>query len=491
VGGRTGERMIPGKAHRRGRQGWAPMLGLLLFADTGMPGPSLPPAGIVAATLDARPQTLHFGAATVEGMTYNGDYAGPVLRVRPGERLRIELINHLPEPTNLHFHGIHTSPGGNSDNVAIVVAPGARFTYEVEIPASQPPSLYWYHAHLHGIAERQIRGGLSGALVVEGLAEAFPALAGIGEELFVLKDMEFEASDDPVIDGEFHGLIQSINGLTMTELRLRPGETRLWRFSNQSSNLYFHLGIEGQRFHVLAEDGIALQNPVDLSSLDIKPASRLEVLVTGGAPGRYDLVSYRVPTGSGETERPNRVLGHLTVEGDAVGPTAHPASHSPAADLLGRPIDARRRFDLSQSKDGEHFFIDGKEFDHARLDLRVPLGNVEEWTIRNSSDDLHVFHIHQVSFQIVEINGQPQPFDGQVDVARIPERGEIKIRLAFTDPKILGRFVYHCHVLKHEDKGMMANIEVYDPAAESAKPDPEPLRTGSLNLPGAICSIRR
>jgi FtsP/CotA-like multicopper oxidase with cupredoxin domain len=104
---------------------------------------------------------------------------------------------------------------------------------------------------------------------------------------------------------------------------------------------------------------------------------------------------------------------------------------------------------------------------------------------------LHVFHIHQVSFQVVEINGQPQPFNGQVDVARVPERGEIKIRLAFTDPRIVGRFVFHCHVLKHEDKGMMANIEVYDPNQWPVRRSLGMLfarmRLALLGLPSSIC----
>ena len=92
-------------------------------------------------------------------------------------------------------------------------------------------------------------------------------------------------------------------------------------------------------------------------------------------------------------------------------------------------------------------------FDANRVDFRVPLGNVEEWTVRNNSDDFHVFHIHQLGFQVVEINGVPVPFTGRIDTVRIPERGEVKLRLAFLDEVIVGQFVIHCHVLKHEDKG--------------------------------------
>ena len=87
-------------------------------------------------------------------------------------------------------------------------------------------------------------------------------------------------------------------------------------------------------------------------------------------------------------------------------------------------------------------------FDESRIDIRVPLGNIEEWTIRNDSDEMHIFHIHQIGFQVVEINGKSVPFTGYVDTVLVPERGQVKLRMPFTDRVILGRFVFHCHVLK-------------------------------------------
>jgi len=95
--------------------------------------------------------------------------------------------------------------------------------------------------------------------------------------------------------------------------------------------------------------------------------------------------------------------------------------------------------------------------------VKVPLGSIEEWTVRNASDELHVFHIHQVGFQVLSVNDKPVAFDGLQDTVNVPIHGEVKIRLAFTDPVIVGRFMFHCHILEHEDKGMMAQIEVYDP----------------------------
>jgi FtsP/CotA-like multicopper oxidase with cupredoxin domain len=123
-------------------------------------------------------------------------------------------------------------------------------------------------------------------------------------------------------------------------------------------------------------------------------------------------------------------------------------------------VTNRRTIVFSESQDGDTFFVDRKQFDMNRTDVRVKLGAVEEWTIRNDADELHSFHIHQTAFQLVEINGVPQSPDDHRDIVDVPVRGEVKVIIPFTDPVIVGRFVYHCHILSHEDRGMMATIEV-------------------------------
>jgi FtsP/CotA-like multicopper oxidase with cupredoxin domain len=115
---------------------------------------------------------------------------------------------------------------------------------------------------------------------------------------------------------------------------------------------------------------------------------------------------------------------------------------------------------FSETKDGDTLFINGKTFDPNRTDVRVKLGAIEEWTIRNVADELHTFHIHQGPFQLVEINGVPQSVDDHRDIVDVPIRGEVKVIIPFTNPLTVGRFVFHCHILSHEDKGMMATIEV-------------------------------
>jgi FtsP/CotA-like multicopper oxidase with cupredoxin domain len=427
--------------------------------------------GVLTAVLEATPQALTFGEVTVEGLVFNSDYAGPVLRAHPGDIMKIKLINHVALPINLHFHGILTSPQGNSDNVVVSVAPGASFDYEIKVPASQSPGIYWYHTHIHGISEREVMSGLSGALIVEGIQERSPQLANIKENILVLKDVDLsndEMKASVKSDPYFHKLIQTINGQIFSRIPMRAGETQLWRFSNQSADFYFNLSLAGHKFRIIAADGSPTDKEAWVDKIRIGPASRLEALVDAGEPGTYDLVSEGVLSGSGADKKPDRILGQVVVSGSAAPFEPKLSVPLVSVDLGRRNINARREIVFSNDPSGDKFLINGRIFDHDRIDARVPLGNVEEWTIRNDSDDMHIFHIHQVNFQVTEINGKAQPYTGNVDNMRVPERGSIKILIAFTDPVIVGRFVYHCHVLWHEDKGMMATIEVYDPAKEGA-----------------------
>lgn len=425
--------------------------------------------GVLTATLEAAERPVHLGPITMNGEVYNGDYAGPVLRAHPGDIMRVTLVNHLAEETNLHFHGMHSSPLGNGDNMHIAVQPGQSFGYEIDIPQNQPPGLYWFHAHIHGKAERQISAGLSGTVVIEGLKKQVPQLAGLQEKIFVLKDYQFGDSDDPFAKA-LHKIVRTVNGQLRSGLTMRPGETQLWRFTNQSANLINTISLKGHKLRVIATDGVLANRETSVDSIDILPAGRIEALVDAGEPGTYDLVSEHTMTGTGEYLDTERVLGHLTVEGEPVAALAPLAAFPAKTDLRTRKIDERRSFTFTQLNDDKTFLLNGRKYDHARMDTRVPLGNVEEWTVRNDTDDMHVFHIHQIHFQVAEINGKTQPFEGLVDDVRIPERGEVKLILPFTEPQIVGSFMYHCHVLKHEDGGMMANIEVYDPHRTDVAP---------------------
>ncbi len=414
--------------------------------------------GVLNVTLVAEERDVAFDGVRFPGMIYNGRYEGPVLRVQPGDTMRIHLVNRLKQPTNLHFHGIETTPRGNSDNIAILVPPGTSFDYAVPVPADQPPGLYWYHAHVHGLSEAQVMGGLSGAIIVEGSDKRIAGLAGVQDRVLVLKDYTVEDSEDPLIDEELHGVIQSVNGRRLLDLTMAPGETQLWRIGNHSSNMLFHLRLAGHRFRVISEDGGLLRSEVTEEVLHLRQGSRMEVLVQAGAEGDYDIVSEHVLTG----DKRERAIGRLHVRGHPATAAAIPPVGAESPDLRLLQVTEHRTIVFSQEDDESRFYIDGKTYDHARTDLTVRHGSVESWTIRNDSQAIHTFHIHQLHFQVTAINGAPVPFTGHVDTVRVPEGGSVTIVIPFTGPMMVGKFLYHCHVLRHEDRGMMASIEVTD-----------------------------
>jgi FtsP/CotA-like multicopper oxidase with cupredoxin domain len=421
--------------------------------------------------LEAKETDTRLGPYAIHGATYNGVYGGPVLRVKPGDLLHLRLVNHLRQATNIHFHGLEVSPQGHGDNSMHMVLPGETWDYEIPIPKDHPPGVYWYHTHGHQFAERQLMGGLSGTLVIEGFQDEVPATKPLRERLFALKDFTPDGKGDlQTVPKPFNFVVKTINGQLYPRIDIQPGETQLWRFSDQTANAYFRLSLKGHVFTVVGRDSHPVVHPETAREVMIGPSERVDVLVTAGAAGAYKLVAEKTSTGPAGDMFPAQDLALMVSAVDPslpppapLGPLTVAAGAKTSRPIPGDHIDAQRLVSFSEDPVTGLFFINHTTFDHERVDVKVPLGNVEEWTIRNASDELHVFHIHQVAFQILSVNGKPTPFDGLVDTVNVPIHGEVKVRIAFTDPMIVGRFMFHCHILEHEDKGMMAQIEVYDP----------------------------
>ena len=414
--------------------------------------------GVLDLTLSAARSATQVAGRRVIAQVYNGSYLPPTLRVQPGDLVRLRLVNALDETTNLHVHGLAVSPLGTSDNVFLHVAPGRTQDYEIRIPASQPPGLYWYHPHPHGRSDEQVRNGMSGALIVDGLLDPFPELGGLREHVLLLKDAQI--GDGRIVHRDIgDDAVRTVNGLLDPTITLRPGETQLWRIGNVGADLYYLLTLGGHRFFEVARDGHRLTRLVPKRQLLLEPGAREEVLVQAAGPGTYQLRTAGFDTGPQGNRYPGAVLATVRVDGAAVPPFALPKRLLPVADLRHQITD-RRTIVFSESADGDTFFVDGRTFDPNRTDTRVTLGAIEEWTIRNESGELHDFHIHQTHFQVTEVNRVRQRFDGYQDIVNVPVHGEVKVIIPFTDPTMVGRFVYHCHLLSHEDRGMMATIEV-------------------------------
>lgn len=425
--------------------------------------------GQLFVTMEARSSRVSIGRSDIIAATYNGVYAGPVLRLKPGDTLHFHLVNHLAQATNVHFHGLAVSPLGHSDNSMHMVAPGDSWDYVIDIPADHSPGVYWFHTHGHEFAERQLMGGLSGTLVIEGFQDEVIATKPLKERLFALKTFSPDRGGRlNRVPKPVHGEVKTLNGRTDSSIDIQPGETQLWRFSNQSANTYFRLRLEGHEFIAIGRDARPILHPETVGELRIGPSERMDVLVTAKAAGRYRLIAESAATGPGGDLFPAQTLAVVDAIRDPASPALPPLGeltvNSPGQKpISGERIDARRLVSFSEDAVTGLFFINHATFDPDRVDVKVPLGSIEEWTIRNASEELHVFHIHQLPFQVVSINGKAQVFQGLQDTIDVPIHGEVKIRMAFTDPTIVGRFMFHCHILEHEDKGMMAQIEVYHP----------------------------
>lgn len=410
--------------------------------------------GVLATTLVAAERRVEVGGREVRTMTYNGSFPGPTLRIEAGDDLRVELANEVRDATNLHTHGLHTSPVGMADNVLHHLAPGQ--TWHLDIPTSDDlvPGLYWYHAHNHGDTEEQVTAGLAGALVAEGPLDDLPGVADVPERLLLVQGAQFapDGAFVPVAQQSTTTITRYVNGQLNPAIRMRPGETQRWRVANLMANDFMDLSLDGHRLHQIAADAYPFDEVVAQDSIVMAPANRVEVLVRAGRASTYQL---RAGSFAGSA---SAVLATLVVEGDPVPERPLPTKLLPFEDLRDAPVDGRRTITFSNHQDTGWAVIDGKAFDHHRVDQVVRLGSLEEWTIRNDSDFWHPFHIHINDFQVVEVNGEPQQAHGWQDTVPLPPDGSVTIRMRFTD--YVGKAVYHCHILNHEDLGMMAIFEV-------------------------------
>jgi FtsP/CotA-like multicopper oxidase with cupredoxin domain len=432
-------------------------------------------AGRLTVELDAAPGSFAIGGQQFTGMLYDGAYIPPVWRVRAGDILTVILHNRLPEMTNLHFHGMEAPPGGNADNIFVHVQPGASFTYSFTVP--EHPGLFWYHPHAHGRSSAQIIGGMSGAILVEGDERYYPFLAGLRTRLLLLKHI-------PHTQADYQELV-TVNGQLAPTISIRPGEVQLWRVANIGADLFLKIAVAGMPFYVVATDGHYLGQPTRMDEVLLGPGARIEALVVGGTSGRYAFESVPFVMEQGRPPLPGHALGTVVSEGPAADVAAvasrveaETVDHSRSIDALRASTIARpRTMTFSRTVDRSKFFINQRQFDEHRTDVTVKLGDVEEWTLVNVDNQLHNFHIHQTEFLVTEIDGAPQRMDSLYDTFTLPAARDgkpstVKVVIPFTNPAIVGRFVFHCHVVKHEDKGMMQTIEVVALPARSPRPRP-------------------
>ena len=449
--------------------------------------------GSLDVELVARARQIPWGTATRYALTYNGTTPGPTLVVRPGDRVRITLVNELAAPTNLHTHGLYLSPSGNHDNPFVTVGAGARHTYSYDIAPEQRSLTAWYHPHMHGMVAPQVAGGLAGAIVVRDDLDTDPALTAAIERVMVLSDPKIgrtaavlDASTLQKHQGrEGDGVL--VNGTSGPSLRATAGTLEHWRLVNASASRYYRLVLEGLPMTLIGTDGGRLAAPVPVDEVRLTPGERAEVLVAPTSEGEFELRTLAYDRGSlgmgTSADRaivsPSAKVATVSVTGTAPA-AALPAQLAAPSTLDPGRATGRRELVLAMrmgmagmagmggmggggdNRGGMEFTIDGDTFDPAATNLRTRLGRVEDWTISNTSAMDHPFHLHVWPFRVLaRSDGAPEP--GWKDTVNVPAGGSVTVRVPFD--RVTGRTVYHCHILDHEDLGMMGVIRV---DAESA-----------------------
>lgn len=406
-----------------------------------------------------------------QALGYAGTSPGPTLRVSPGDTLRVRLTNRLGATTNLHTHGLHVSPLGQGDNPFRMVAPGESAQYELAIPQEHPTGTFWYHPHHHGTVADQVFGGLFGALVVAG--EGDPDLP---ERLLMVSDITLDAAGVPaapslpeVMTGR-EGTLVMVNGLHRPRISLTAGVVERWRVVNACVSRFLRLQLDGHQLGLLGIDGQALASPTQVDTVTLAPGNRADLVVVPGRAGSHALRTLPASRGGMGMMGGNRtstevVLAEVRVDDSTQSPGAVPRQQAwpgrVLPDLRTRAVDRSRRITFTMGmgmrSQGMTFGFDGQEFDPDRVDQDPRLGTVEEWTIANPTPMDHPFHLHVWPMQIVQ--GAEARADGRPDwrdVVIVPASAEVRVRIAFAD--FGGRTVYHCHILDHEDRGMMGVV---------------------------------
>jgi FtsP/CotA-like multicopper oxidase with cupredoxin domain len=471
--------------------------------------------GVEAPTLHVKP-----------GDTLNINLTNEVGRVRPPSRpMAMDMssdacgdTNQNSTSVNMHFHGTNTSPICHSDEVIhTLIDNGKTFQYHIAFPKSEPPGLYWYHPHVHGQSESAVQGGGTGAIIVDGIEKYQPVVAGLLERVLVIRDQT--VAGNPTPGGKVPSWDLSLNYVPISYpdeipavLDVKPGRREFWRVVNSSADTVIDLvlkydGVE-QPLKVVAldgvptgsQDGTGVGKTILMKHILLPTAGRAEFIVTTPTSGfkHAILETRKIDTGPGGDNDPPRKLAVLSRAKD--GDDTIPLRSMPTStnDSLPTPLFAhlddvqvttRRKLYFSEKSQ-----IPGKGPAENRINFYITVdgatptlfnsnnppaiittqGAVEAWTIENRTSEVHEFHMHQIHFKVLKIDGAVVPPRDQQyrDTVQVPywtgtgPYPSVTLLMDFRG-HVIGDFVYHCHILEHEDGGMMAIIRVMPPGGET------------------------
>lgn len=430
--------------------------------------------GLLELDLEARESSIKIAGKLAQLLTYNAQIPGPRLEVQPGDTVRINFINNLSQPTNIHYHGLHIPITGNADNVFLHIPPGERFTYEFNIAKNHPAGLFWYHPHLHGLVAEQLFGGLAGLFVVRGKLDEIPEVQAAAEQFIVLQDFALNQQGNRLSDSLLsimtgrEGNIVTVNGEINPNFIIPTGKLLRLRILNASPSRFYRLSLENHPFYLIATDGGALTKPVELTELLLTPGERVDILIQPSQkPGQYRLLNLPYQRGGMGMMGGGMMGRNVHNEPQVLATVSYPTTATPTLPSQLIPVEPlptaqqMRRFQMNHGMirgQGMVFLLNSQSYQSERIDTAVQLNTVEDWELVNTGMMDHPFHVHGNPFQIISRNGKPEPYLAWKDVALVKPGETVTIRMAFRD--FIGKTVYHCHILDHEDLGMMANLEI-------------------------------
>ena len=422
--------------------------------------------GRLSVHLRAERVPTEINGQSIMTTSYNGQFPGPTWVACPGDQVNVHVQNNMvaanytgmhPGETNLHTHGFHVSPHVPGDNVFRTILPNDDFQYQYNLPLDHPPGAYWYHPHLHGQTNPQVFAGMAGGIIIQGGLDDDPEYASIGTRDLVIQETAVGPAGETLpFPG---GTPRSSTSTASSARRSRssPASCSAGGSTTPARAQFLKLQLTGSSFQLLARDGNYVDHKERQQVMTIAPSSRREVLVRGGTAGNYELLNLPFnPTPT--VTQPQQTLATVVSAGDPVNDPNTPRQVADLEDLRDFPVDQRHKLIYSQAP--PNFYINGEQFNDEDLapDETMQLNDVEQWKIENTTTFWHTFHIHINDYQLTKINGQRVHGLNYDDDVSIPPDGSVTMRTRPTD--FTGKFVYHCHVLGHEDNGMMAVAQV-------------------------------
>ena len=485
--------------------------------------------------------TLHLNPGDTLDLTLSNRESGsppPVFEQVSGKGSLCGAFYMTPQSANLHYHGLNVTPKCHSDEVVhTLVNPGENFHYRIKVPTDEPPGMYWYHAHVHTIASPAVQGGASGAIEIEGIANLQPAVKGLPERFLVVRDQPLQNPPQnprlqptaPFWDVSLNYIPVPYPSYTPGVIQMQAGAQEFWRVVNASADTIMDLQLlydgQAQPVQIVAFDGVPVgsqdgkQQGTLITQTDvlIPPAGRAEFIVTGPSASVQHavLMTNHIdtgPVGDIDTRRP---LAQIQLTNDMrkipkpVMTVAENVAGNRFANVDDSMVTAHRciYFDEKTGTTRHHVPGGGNGIFYVTVcgESEVPYaadnppevtttrGSVEDWVIENHTQEVHEFHIHQIHFQVLAVAGKVIPPSQRqwYDTFQVPyatpkqiqkqQYPSIKVRMDFRGA-VTGEFVYHCHILDHEDAGMMANIRVIPHIANNRHAGAQPHQPAGAKL---------